>query len=314
MAFLQKSSATGRSPQDDPEEYRLTLVEHLEELRDRIIKVVSILAVTWVIGWIIEPHLYSFLNEMVDRAVKPQLPKGADFKEVFHNATDMFMLKLKLSFVIGLVIAFPLIILQLWGFIAPGLRKREQEPFRRLAPLSFLLFALGASFAWYMMPPALSWFATYLEEFPGTSLYQEAGTMSFFVLKMMLAFGVAFQLPLVVYILGALELLSAETLMKYWRQASVAIFVIAAVVTPSQDPLTMTVMAVPLVGLFMISAYAVKITQRKKRRIAEELTVIENKAYQAAEHLGETVQHTVEGVEDIMFNDANEKVEEEKPE
>jgi sec-independent protein translocase protein TatC len=276
MALLLKGpDKNKRDWSGDPDEFRLTLVEHLEELRARLFKICGLLAVGWGIGWFLEPYLYEYMNTMADQAVKPYLPKGADFKEVFHNVADMFMLKLKLSFVIGLVLAFPFAILQLWAFIAPGLKPSEQKPFRRLAPISLVLFLFGASFAWYMMRPALSWFATYLAEFPGTSLYQEAGTLSFFVLKMMLAFGVAFQLPLIVYILGALELLSAETLMKYWRQTSVVIFLLAAIITPSQDPLTMTVMAVPLVILFMISAWAVKIAQKRKRK-AEDLILIEN--------------------------------------
>jgi sec-independent protein translocase protein TatC len=264
-----------RNSSGDPEEFRLTLVEHLEELRSRIFRICALLAITTVFGWFIADSLYDHMNTMVEKAIRPNLPPGADFKEVFHNVSDMFLLKLKLSAVIGLVISFPFIVLELWGFIAPGLKRKEQEPFRRLAPLSFVLFVMGASFAWFMMPAALAWFATFLAEFPGTSLYQEAGTLSFFVLKMMLAFGVAFQLPLIVYVLGALELLSAETLMKYWRQVCVAIFLLAAVITPSQDPLTMSVMAIPLIILFMISAYAVKIVQGKKRK-EEELYLIEN--------------------------------------
>ena len=112
----------------------------------------------------------------------------------------------------------------------------------------------------------MRWFASYIEECPGTSLYQEAGSMVFLILKILAAFGVAFQLPLAVYILGALELLSAETLLKHWRQAATAIFVIAMIVTPSQDPLTMLMMAIPLVILFMISVYVVKFTQARKRK------------------------------------------------
>ncbi|MEZ0326254.1 MAG: twin-arginine translocase subunit TatC [Fimbriimonas sp.] len=274
-ALLKGSKKERRNSPGDPEEFRLTLVEHLEELRTRIFRICALLAITTVAGWFVSDNLYHYMNRMVDEAIIPNLPKGAEFKEVFHNVTDMFLLKLKLSAVIGLVASFPFIVLELWGFVAPGLRKREQEPFKKLAPLSFILFVIGASFAWFMMKPSLAWFATYLGEFEGTVLYQEAGTLAFFVLKMMLAFGVAFQLPLIVYVLGALELLSAETLMKYWRQVSVAIFIITAVITPSQDPLTMTVMAVPLVILFMISAYAVKIAQSRKRK-AEELTLIEN--------------------------------------
>ncbi len=264
-----------RNSPGDPEEFRLTLVEHLEELRSRVFRVCGLLIATSVFGWFVADNLYDYMNTMVETAVRPNLPPGADFEEIFFNVSDMFLLKLKLSFVIGLVISFPFIVLELWGFIAPGLKKKEQEPFKKLAPLSFLLFAIGAIFAWFLMPPALGFLATYLGEFPGTSLHQEAGTMAFFVLKMMLAFGVAFQLPLVVYVLGALELLSAETLMKYWRQVCVAIFFLAAVITPSQDPLTMSVMAVPLIVLFMISAHAVKILQAKKRK-AEDLILIDD--------------------------------------
>ncbi len=264
-----------RNSPGDPEEFRLTLVEHLEELRSRIFRVCGLLAVTSIFGWFIADNLYQYMNVMVNAAIKPHLPPGAEYKELFFNLSDMFLLKLKLSFVIGLTISFPFIVLELWGFIAPGLKKKEQEPFKRLAPMSFLLFTMGATFAWFLMPPALGFLAGYLGEFPGTSLHQEAGTMAFFVLKMMLAFGVAFQLPLVVFVLGALELLSAETLMKYWRQVCVAIFLLSAIITPSQDPISMSVMAIPLIILFMISAHAVKIVQARKRK-AEDLVLIEN--------------------------------------
>jgi sec-independent protein translocase protein TatC len=266
-----------RNSLGDPEEFRLTLVEHLEELRDRLIKSICLLVAGTIAGWFLEKPLYDFLNKMVETAINPVLPPGVKYIEAFFSATAPLMLKLKLSFVIGLVISFPFLVLQLWAFIAPGLKASEQRPFRKLAPLSFLLFVIGASFAWFMMPATLSFFAQFLDQFPGTDLVQEAGSLAFFVLKMMLAFGVAFQLPLVVYILGALELLSAETLIKYWRQVCVAIFFLSMVITPSQDPVSMTVMAVPLVILFLISAYAVKVSQRRKRR-AEELTLIDNEA------------------------------------
>jgi sec-independent protein translocase protein TatC len=93
---------------------------------------------------------------------------------------------------------------------------------------------------------------------------------------MLLAFGFAFQLPLFVYILGVLNLLKAETLLKYWRHSATAIFVISMVVTPSQDPLSMLMMAIPLTLLFIISVYAVKFTQRKNARAAERAKEEEN--------------------------------------
>lgn len=249
----------------DPEEFRLTLVEHLEELRDRIIRSITYISVGWLAGWFLEPYMYGYLNRMVEAAVLPELQGKAQWKEVFHQTTEPFMLKLKLAFYIGLILCGPLVIGQAWGFIAPGLRPHERRPFEKTVPFMALLFTFGVGFAWLITPNALAWFAGYVVEFPGVDLYQEAGTMVFFILKMLLAFGVAFQLPLVVYGLGAIGLLSAETLMKYWRQAATIIFILAAVITPSNDPVSMLMMAIPLVVLFMISAWCVKVMQSRKK-------------------------------------------------
>jgi sec-independent protein translocase protein TatC len=218
------------------------------------------------VGWYAEKPLYGYLNDMAVRAIKPVLPKGVVYEEAFRNATDAFLLKFKLSFMIGVIIAFPFLVLQLWGFIMPALKPKEQAPLKKIAPFSFFLFVMSVGFAWGILPSALHWFASYVEEFPGTGLIQEPGAMVFFILKMLAAFGIAFQLPLVVYMLGSLELLSAETLLKYWRQAATAIFVIAMIITPSQDPMTMLVMAIPLVLLFMASVYVVEFTQGRKKK------------------------------------------------
>ena len=268
MAVLFKNEDRQRRvPPDDPEEYRLTLVEHLEELRDRIIRSLIILGVAWVIGWIVEPHLYGLMTDRMVAAIKTVI-KNFVYIEVFFHAADPFLLKVKLSFFLGLIPAFPLVLLQLWGFIEPALKPSERAPVRRVAPYSLLLFAIGATFAWLVLPQAMAWFCTYVEEFPGVQgIHQEAGTLAFFVLKMMLAFGVAFQLPLVVYIMGAIGLLKADTLLQYWRQAATAIFIISMIITPSNDPATMLMMAIPLVILFIISVYAVKISENRKRRL-----------------------------------------------
>jgi sec-independent protein translocase protein TatC len=254
----------------DPEEYRLTLVEHLEELRDRIIKSLYALGAGWLIGWYAEKPVYAYLSGVINRAIVKSLPNGHPYIEQFAHATDAFFLKFKLSFLIGVILAFPYIILQLWGFVAPALKPNEQKPFKRLAPASAFMFILGVGFAWFITPNCMSWFVSYVDEFPGTALFQEAGTMVFFVLKLLLAFGVAFQLPLIVYGMGLAGILEAETLIKYWRQSAVTIFVVAMIVTPSQDPATMLAMAIPLCLLFMISVYAVKLVQRKKPRIEED--------------------------------------------
>lgn len=264
IGLLMRVFGKRRSSTEDTEEYRLTLGEHLEELRTRIIRVLVLITVGWIVGWYLQPPLYEYLNEMVKTAIKGAIGANIDYKEPFKNATEPFMLKFKLSFLIGLIMVFPFCILQLWGFIKPGLKLKERKPIEKIAPWSLLLFIIGAGFCWIILPSALNWFAGYVLEFAGTSLYQEPGSMVYFVLKMMLAFGIGFQLPVIVFALGSMGLLSAETLTQYWRQWATAVFIGAAVLTPSNDAFSMLMMAVPLVILFAISVWLVKIVQKKK--------------------------------------------------
>ena len=263
------------SPDHNPEEFRLSLVEHLEELRTRVMRSFMIVAAFWIIAWTQFKFINNFFSLRAITAVKASLPKGVIFTEQFLHAPDAFMLKMKISFFCALIVSFPFLVLQLWAFIAPGLKPKEQKPLKQVGPVSLFLFILGGFFCWLILPNAFTWFATYLGDYDGANLNQEAGTMVMFSLKAILAFGIGFQLPLAVFILGALNLLSSETLIKYWRHGAVAIFIIAGVITPSNDPITMLMMAIPLTILFVISAYAVKVVQSKNKR-AEEVIVHED--------------------------------------
>jgi sec-independent protein translocase protein TatC len=258
-----------RDTPDDPEDFRATLVEHLEELRNRIFRCLWILGVAWLAGWFLEPYAYIGIRRAIDGPVKANLPKGTEYKNAFFNTTEPFMLQLRLSFMIGLIVAVPFIIHQLWRFIAPGLKKEERKPIQRLGPAASLLFLLGAFFAYAILGPAMGWFAGFLSSFPGASLFQDPGKLVDFSLKMIFAFGVGFELPLLVWVLGALNLLSGDMLMKNWRQGATAIFLIAAIVTPSNDPTSMLMMAIPLTLLFILSIYAVRFTQKRQRRKRE---------------------------------------------
>lgn len=253
-----------RSLPENPEDFRATLVEHLDELRTRLIRSVLVILVGWAVGWVIEPKLYEILNRVVTRNIESALNGKATIIWAFTNTLDPFTLKIKLSFLVGAILAVPFVVLQLWGFIKPGLKPSERKPIERIAPLSVVLFAMGVGFCCVILGPALRWFATFLIEFPNTQLIQNPATIIAFCMKMMLAFGVGFQLPLIVWVLGALNLLSAATLIKYWRHSSVVIFFAAAILTPSNDAFSMLMMAIPMVLLFMISVFAVRTTQRKR--------------------------------------------------
>ncbi len=258
-----------RNSPNDPEEFRLTLVEHLEELRNRVIRCLVILMAGWVAGWFLEPIIFGNLQAMIHRTVDPvAIAKHFDFKYVFNSATEPFMFKFKLSLIIGLILTFPFLILQLWAFVEPALKPTERKPFRVAAPLSLVLFALGAGFCWMIIPNAIGWFATYLEEFPGTALYQSVPDLVFFTMKLLLAFGIGFQLPLIVYALNALGMLETETLMKNWRKATFVVFAVSMIVTPSNDFFTMLSMAIPVSVLFLITIVVVKIASKRRARRA----------------------------------------------
>jgi len=203
---------------------------------------------------------------MARAAIDPILKKiGSEYKPVLSDFTEGFTVQLKLSLTLALIFTLPIFVYEIWSFVAPGLKPEEQKPFKRLAPVSVVLFLLGAFFAVMILPNALQWFAEQFAAWPGVGLYQQAGKQTNFCLLMILAFGIGFQLPLIVWALGALNLLSAATLIKYWRHSVTFIFFAAAAITPSNDPFSMMMMAVPLCILFIMSVYAVKLTQKKQK-------------------------------------------------
>lgn len=251
-----------RNSLGDPDEFRLSLVEHLDELRSRLIRVGWIVLIAWIVGWVIHDPLYTSL----ERQLKVLLPKGLQYQEVFHSITDAFMLKLRLSFAIGVALALPLILREIWGFVAPGLKPNERKPFQIVGPVSSLLFALGCYFCWLILPPTMNWFGQFaLEAYPGVAINQEAGSLVFFAINMFLGFGLGFQLPIVVFALATVGILPPAMLIKYWRHAVVVIFFLAAIVTPSMDPFSMLMMAIPLCILFALSVVAVNFTQGRAK-------------------------------------------------
>ncbi len=253
-----------RNSSADPEEFRAPLTDHLEELRVRIIRSLAAVVVSWLVGWYLTPLINKLILTRVMTAIRESVPKGTRIDTFFTNATQPFLVLLRQSFMVGLCLCLPFIVVQIWGFVAPGLKDSEKKPVRSALPFSIGLFFLGVYFCWLVLPSAFQWFASFLDQFQGAGLNQNPEELVSFCVKMMAAFGICFQLPLIVYALGRIGLLSPDTMMKYWRQATVFIFFVAAAITPSNDPISMLMMAIPLCILFVISVYAVKWTAKSK--------------------------------------------------
>lgn len=268
MALLDRP--TDRSSSAQPEELRLTLGEHLEELRTRLFRIILLIGVGMVAGWFFVDEVYTILIAQVQAG----MPKNIEYEVVWKSLTTPFMFQLKMAFILGLIFTLPLTVIQLWAFIAPGLREQERRPIRIVVPISSLLFFLGAYLGYVILPPTMGWFAGMASVFPTQKILQDPAEIITFCAKMILSFGVGFQLPILVFFLTKIGLISSTMISRYWRQALVGIFTFTAVVTPSGDPLSMMVMALPLTILFFASVYAAQWTNRGKRD--DSLDVLNN--------------------------------------
>ena len=175
------------------EERKAELTEHLAELRTRLIRASIYVVVGMAFMYAFSKPIYHQLAMPITN-VMPHLA-GSGFR--FNSFTEPFFLKLQIATVGGLVFAAPLIVLELWGFIAPALTTGEKRGVYFVAPMSVLLFALGVSCAYLILPMAMHWFLGYLSDFPDPILLQNPLQYVVFVVKMMLVFGLLFELPVV---------------------------------------------------------------------------------------------------------------------
>jgi sec-independent protein translocase protein TatC len=265
MALIPGSKSQTQNP-----EAQMELVEHLAELRNRIIR--SILYV--VVGMILTYNLYSEIFTILAYPLAPILKKVGGVL-IIGQIQDGFLLQMQVSFLSGLVVAIPLVVLELWGFISPALTPEERRPVKYLAPFSVLLFIAGVAIAYASLPTAFGWMASFIPDIPtvpsgengannAATLYQNAQQYLLLTVKILLGFGVAFQLPIILLFLARVGIINANLMTTYWRHAIVVIATAAAILTPSNDPLTMLMMAVPMAGLYILSIGLVRAFEPKE--------------------------------------------------
>jgi sec-independent protein translocase protein TatC len=247
------------------DEERADLVTHLTELRTRLIRALVYVTLTMALAWIFFDPLYRFM-------VSPVRGPLEEFGGVLtvRMLLEGLLVKLEIVLVAGVILASPLITYEIWGFIAPGLTSSERRAARPLIPAAMLLFLAGVTLGYFLTGPAVRALLRFIP--PETAALLTLNDTILLLLKFYLAFGLGFQLPIVIVLLAKLGLVDSRLLAKRWREAVVAIFLMAAIITPTWDPFTLTIAAIPMVLLYMGTIAVVKLIERadKKRRLRED--------------------------------------------
>lgn len=245
----------------------MSLRDHLVELRQRLVKALLFIALGAVLGWVLYPQLLEILKHPYCQIpAEHRFPPDVhgDCKLTFFGPLDGFLLRFKVAAIAGAVISAPLWLYQLWAFITPGLRRTERRWTVLFVVASTLLFAAGAALSYLTLTKALGLLILTAGE--GTVAAIEVTRYLGFVTTMLFVFGVSFELPLLVAMLNLVGILPYRVLAKWQRMAIFLIFVFAAVATPSQDPISMSALAVPMCLLFEGAVLLAFFHDRRKAR------------------------------------------------
>jgi sec-independent protein translocase protein TatC len=238
----------------------MPVLDHLEELRWRIFKAAGAIVGGAILGWVIVQR-FGVMNLLI-RPVRPLLGDG---DLAYFSPLDPFMVTLKLAMVVGLILAFPIVVHQVWGFLSPGLTREEKRVIVPSLYFGLILFTTGVVAAYFtVLPVALRFLAAFQQDY--LEAVYEVGAYLGFVTKLLIAFGVAFELPVVIMILSALGLITPKFMREKRRHAIVIIAAAAVVLTPGGDVVSSTLMTIPMLILYEISIFLSGAIQRRRER------------------------------------------------
>jgi len=232
-----------------PEESVMSLVDHLSELRDRLIKCVIVIAIGTAIGFYFAPIVRNFLLEPLPNGQAQVLGPG-----------DGFAIQLRIAVVIGIIIAMPVLLYQVWAFIAPGLTAAERRTVRPWIPLALVFFALGVGLARFVLPYAVNFLLSFTDDKLVANI--AAGPYFDFVTTMFLAFGLVMEFPILMFGLSRVGILTSERLSATRRYVILGIAVVAAVITPGTDIVSPVVLGLTMYVLYEITVQVIKRTGR----------------------------------------------------
>lgn len=247
-----------------PDDSSMSLMAHLVELRNRLLKVAIAVALAAVIGWFLFDPVFKALTHPIIELCKHHecLLEGGKLQNI--DPLDPLTTRIKLSVYIGIGIAMPIILWQLWRFVAPALYANERKYTIAFIGPALILFISGAALAYFVLPVSLDW----LQGVGGPQFVAayDSGKFVSLIGWMMLAFGLAFEFPVVLVALMAIGVLKPRTLIRNWRYAIATIIVFAGIITPTADPFTFLFMAGPMVILYGLSVLIGMLMERARNR------------------------------------------------
>ena len=250
------------SPERESESGKMSFLEHLDELRKRLVHIAAYIGIGFLVSWFFHKQIYNFLAAPLMKV----LPPGQ--KLVFTTVTEVFTVYMKVAFLAGIFLTIPFTLYEIWKFIAPGLYRKEKKYVVPFLVSSVFLFGLGGAFCYIIVLPAAFKFLIEL----GSSFTPmiKIGEYLDLTNMMLLGFGMIFEMPVVVAFLAIFGLVSAKFLWNKFSYAMVGIVTLAAIISPTGDAFNLLVWSAPMILLYIVSigVAAVFGWQRKKKGLA----------------------------------------------
>jgi sec-independent protein translocase protein TatC len=246
-------AATTTSPEDLEEQGNLTILEHLQEARKRMMICAAAVGVGLVVGIFIANPALEWMKGPGEGTVE-------DFQLIFTQPLEYWTTFFRVMLLIAITFAMPVIVWQFLAFVGPGLTRNEKKWAYPIVLGASLMFVAGCAFAFYVeLPPALSFL---LDGRGVADPYISVKSYVDFVTRLMLVTGLVFETPFIVMALAKVGLVTSTKLLSWWRFAIVGAFIISAIVTPSIDPITQTLVAVPMIVLFFVGILMAKLVEQ----------------------------------------------------
>lgn len=252
------------------ENHQMTFLDHLAELRTRLIKIILAVLVMMMLAFAFSNDIIRFLlyPPILLPSLKPPLEL---MRPVITQVQGLMMVKIQVGLIAGIILSLPVILFQLWRFIAPGLRKKERRYALPLILVTILFFLMGAAFAYVIVVPITLNFLLSMGTIDaelGIVIENMIDLDAYlgFISGFMFISGLTFELPVLSYFLTKIGILNAAFMRKYWRHAAISSLVVAAIVTPTTDMITLFVVAVPIILLYEVSIWVSRVVGRKAQR------------------------------------------------